>query len=73
MPSSLLSLERKCRVRWEKPELTEEIMLSSLLSLEEIQHQMGEARTNQRNNAEQPPVSGGYATSDGRSQNYPKK
>jgi hypothetical protein len=47
---------------------------SSLLSLEEIQHQMGEARTIQRNDAKQPSVSEvqGNATSDGRSQNYPR-
>jgi hypothetical protein len=58
MPSSLLSLERKCCVRWEKPEITKEIMPSSLLSLKEMQHQMGEARTNQRNIAKPASVSG---------------
>jgi hypothetical protein len=58
MPSSLLSLE-KCNIRCEKPELSKEIMPSSLLSLKEMQHQMGEARTIQRNDAKQPSVSGG--------------
>jgi hypothetical protein len=64
---------RKCNIRWEKPELSKEMMPSSLLSLKEMQHQMGEARTIQRNDAKQPSISGGNATSDGRSQNYPKK
>jgi hypothetical protein len=49
------------------------MMPSSLLSIEEMQHQMGEARTIKRNDAKQPSVYGADATSDGKSQNYPKK